>query len=46
MIEPPTAPDNDIAPERQNTKRLGIKEFIITLIIIVLVWLGRRFFGN
>ncbi len=31
--------------DKQNNKRLGIKEFIITLIIIALVWAGRQFFS-
>lgn len=31
--------------EKQYTKKLGIKEFVFTLIIIVLVWIGKRIFG-
>lgn len=31
--------------ETRRSKKLGLKEFIFTLIIIFLVWLGRRFFG-
>lgn len=58
MIEPPTVSHNETEntvekakpgtseAEKQDNKRLGIKEFIITLIIIILVWAGRRFFGR
>ena len=34
-----------IKEEEQGNRRLGIKEFIITLIIIILVWAGRKVFS-
>ena len=38
-------PGTSAAGKRSN-KRLGLKEFIITLIIIFIVWAARRFFGH